>query len=89
MSEYIKTVEAKSHNTVVYSVFRGDKRVFSEEVEPITIGIVKTIFLWLFFGFPRVQRALFVKAHNLADKYISVMSEQEVTQKLGMKNESN
>jgi len=81
MYNYTKTVEAKSHNTVVYSVLRDGIVVFSEEVEPITIGIVKTIFLWVFFGFPRVQNALFGKAHSLADKYIDVMSKQEIQQK--------
>lgn len=76
-NEYRKSVDATSYNTVKYSIFRNGKLVFSENIEPGTIGFFKTIFLWALFGFPRVQRSLFKKAHKVADKYIENMKIHE------------
>ena len=77
MKEYKANIVAMDSNSVKYTIFRNNTIVFSEDVEPVNIGFIKSIFLLLLFGGPRVQESLFKKAKIRSEQFIKVMKDNE------------
>lgn len=77
-ANYEFSVMTKSFNTVEITVFRDKAIVFTNIVEPANIGFIKTMFLGVVFGMPKVQEALLKKAKLRCEQYIKTMRDNEV-----------